>query len=341
MQAIRRYTLLGVITWTKGHILAFIVLDTIPVVLYYFFEFEWLLMPWQLIPMIGIAVAFYLGFKNNSSYERLWEARKIWGGIVNSSRSFTVMIRDLISNEDAVEFHNDVSLASIHRIFINRHIAWLYALTFQLRKLQKWEHNSSSDQRLRKKAGMDITEENFIVLNRYLSHQDYEYVMSKMNYASHILSLQSRHLKEIKMMGLIDNFRHIALAGMIEKCYTLQGQCERIKYFPFPRQYTSGSYFFVCLFLFFLPFSMLSVFVTDFSNMNLIWLSIPVSVLASWVFWLMEWIGDYSENPFEGLPNDIPITDITRKIEIDICQMLDEDNLPPLLSWNDKFDTSY
>ncbi|MAO16583.1 MAG: hypothetical protein CMH44_06855, partial [Muricauda sp.] len=43
---------------------------------------------WQPISVLGIAVAFYLGFKNSASYERLWEARKIWGAIVNSSRSF-------------------------------------------------------------------------------------------------------------------------------------------------------------------------------------------------------------------------------------------------------------
>ncbi len=52
--------------------------------------------PWQPLSLIGIAVAFYFGFKNNSSYERVWEARKIWGGIVNASRSFTVMARDMI-----------------------------------------------------------------------------------------------------------------------------------------------------------------------------------------------------------------------------------------------------
>lgn len=59
-----------------------------------------------------------------------------------------------------------------------------------------------------------------------------------------------------------------------------------------------------------------------------IWLSIPCSVIGSWVFWMMEVIGDYSENPFEGLSNDVPISTIARGIEIDIRQMLDETDLP-------------
>ena len=45
--------------------------------LYQVFQVEWLRIPWQPLSLIGIAVAFYLGFKNNSSYERTWEARKI------------------------------------------------------------------------------------------------------------------------------------------------------------------------------------------------------------------------------------------------------------------------
>ena len=39
------------------------------------------------ISTIGIAVVFYVGFRNNQAYDRFWEARKIWGGVVNVSRS--------------------------------------------------------------------------------------------------------------------------------------------------------------------------------------------------------------------------------------------------------------
>jgi putative membrane protein len=70
---------------------------------------------------------------------------------------------------------------------------------------------------------------------------------------------------------------------------------------------------------------MLSVF-AGMGSGQYFWLALPFSVLASWVFWMMEAIGEYSENPFEGSYNDVPISAITRSIEIDIRQMLDEPN---------------
>ena len=72
---------------------------------------------------------------------------------------------------------------------------------------------------------------------------------------------------------------------------------------------------------------MLDIFI-DKGAQFWIWMTIPFSVIASWVFWMMEMIGEYSENPFEGLYNDVPITNIATGIEIDIRQMLDEEDLP-------------
>ena len=61
---------------------------------------------------------------------------------------------------------------------------------------------------------------------------------------------------------------------------------------------------------------------------SFIWLMIPFNLVVSWVFSLMEYTGDYSENPFEGLINDVPIYSIVRNIEIDLKDMLGETDLP-------------
>ena len=114
---------------------------------------------------------------------------------------------------------------------------------------------------------------------------------------------------------------------MIGEFYALQGKSERIKNFPFPRQYATVNYIFVWIFLVLLPFGMLNIFL-DVSNIYSSWLVLPFTMLVSWVFILMEMIGDYSENPFEGLYNDVPISSMARDIEIDIRQMLDEKDLP-------------
>jgi len=327
MQAGRRYSFLETINWTKRYILIFLVIDSIPVIVYSVFRFEWMHIPWQPISLIGIAVAFYLGFKSNSSYERLWEARKIWGGIVNASRSFTVMARDFINNDEAEQKLGAGELSQLRKQVVHRHVAWLHALTFELRKIKDWEHNTPRHHAFRKNLDIDYHEERFLKLKDYLSEENYQYIMSKGNRSSHILSTQSKHLMELRQAGTLEHFRHLEMQTLITEFYALQGKSERIKNFPFPRQYATVNYFFVVLFILLLPFGMLDVF-TGMAQDYWIWFSIPFSVIGSWVFWMMEIIGDYSENPFEGLYNDVPIKSMATGIEIDIRQMLDEIDLP-------------
>jgi putative membrane protein len=62
-----------------------------------------------------------------------------------------------------------------------------------------------------------------------------------------------------------------------------------------------------------------------------IWLTIPFSVLVGWIFLVLEQIGESTENPFEGSANDIPITQISRNIEIDLREMMGETELPPTI----------
>ena len=103
------------------------------VALYQWHQYEWLKIPWVPLTLIGIAVAFYIGFKNNSAYDRTWEARKIWGGIVNSSRSWGAMINGYVTNEFATDKVSEQELQEIRKKLIYRHIAWLYRLKRQLR----------------------------------------------------------------------------------------------------------------------------------------------------------------------------------------------------------------
>ena len=96
-------------------------------------------MPWLPLGVLGTAISFIISFKNNASYDRLWEARKIWGGIVNTSRTWTLMIRDFIDNTHAKNALSTAELKEIKREIIHRHIAWLTALRYQLRAEKPWE----------------------------------------------------------------------------------------------------------------------------------------------------------------------------------------------------------
>ncbi|NNF22694.1 MAG: hypothetical protein HKN67_12190 [Saprospiraceae bacterium] len=338
MQAGKRYKLIHTLNWTKKAILVFTLWAFVPLVLHNYFDMHWIHLPWQPISLIGIAVAFYLGFKNNSSYERMWEARKIWGGIVNTSRSITVMFRDFINNDEAINKHTDEELGNIRKEMIHRHVSWLHALTYQLRKLKEWEHTDEKELIVREELGVTYSESQFDKLKEYLNQGDFEYVMSKGNRASHILSLQSKRLSELRRQGIVEHFRHLEIQALITELYTLQGKSERIKNFPFPRQYATVNYFFVVLFIILLPFGMVDVFSDNGDLHHISWLSIPFSVVGSWVFWMMEMIGEYSENPFEGLYNDVPISSMAVGIERDIRQMIEETDLPDPVDAKSKMD---
>ncbi|MEM1337036.1 MAG: bestrophin family ion channel [Bacteroidota bacterium] len=324
MQSTRRYSIYAIIRWQRWILIGLVLLMSIPVILYDQLHWEWLRIPWQPVSVIGIAIAFYLGFKNNSSYDRLWEARKIWGGIVNASRSFTVMARDFVDTSAASRRYSQQEISRIQQRLVYRQVAWLYALALQLRKPSKWEHFSKGDQKFRVSANTDFAESKFERIQPYLSTTDFEYIMRKGNKASHLLSLQSKDIMQLREQQILDGFLHQQMQKMITEFYTLMGKSERIKNFPFPRQYAGINYYFTILFVLLLPFAMLGIFAENYN----IWLTIPFSIVAAWVFITMEMIGDYSENPFEGLYNDVPILGISKSIEIDIRQMLEEVDLP-------------
>ena len=150
------------------------------------------------------------------------------------------------------------------------------------------------------------------------------------NTATQIINEQGRDLRDLREKGLIEDFRHMELANVLKSFYTLQGKNERIKKFPLPRQYANMSFYFVSIFIFLLPFSMIPALMalTPESHLGLL-LSVPITALVGWVYVMMEVIGDYSENPFQGMANDIPMLSLCRVIELDLREMLGETDLPP------------
>ncbi|MCD2259914.1 bestrophin family protein [Psychroserpens luteolus] len=357
----RIFPVKGVIKWTRRHIFLFFILSTIPVVLFDVVGLKWLHVPWLPLGVMGTAVAFIVSFKNNASYDRLWEARKIWGGIVNASRSWTIMVKDFINNDHTKEPLSDEKLHTIHKELVHRHVAWLTALRYQLRADKPWEQHLKAG-----KSNREFREKHYLVcedtipiedvIKDYISENEYNEVFAKGNRASQLLGIQSRRLKELKQNDLIEDFRHMELSNMLVEFYALQGKSERIKNFPYPRQFATLNYMFVWLFIILLPFGIMEGFedigqhiVTDleghathtstlhriqeFIAQHFVWFSIPFSTLLAWVFHTMEAIGENTENPFEGGPNDVPITNMSRGIEIDIRQLIDDTNIPEPYEW--------
>jgi len=188
-----------------------------------------------------------------------------------------------------------------------------------------WEHQDRASKRQR--AVLHKSTEPFDQeIVRYLSAQEVDWIKTKRNSATQLLDRQSQHIGQLRAKGLVDSIQHVQLQNLISSFYDEQGKSERIKNTPFPRQYATTSTLFIFIFMTLLPFGLLPQFV-DLGE-KYMFLLIPFNLIVSWVFMFMEYVGDVSENPFEGLLNDTPIQTIVRSIEIDLKDMLGEDDLP-------------
>ncbi len=218
----------------------------------YHFHFLTVHIPWLPISVIGTAVAFYVGFKNNQAYDRMWEARKIWGAIVNDSRTWGMMVDGFVThffteNKPPVE-----SLQQVKKRLIYRHIAWLYAHRNQLLAPTDWEHISQGGHIARTAAyyqnnfGVGLIDDEVTrrELKSFLPEHEHDALLAYANTATQIINAQSRDLTALREQGLIEDFRHMEMVAVLRSFYEHQGRNERIKKFPFPRQYANMSRYF-------------------------------------------------------------------------------------------------
>jgi putative membrane protein len=223
----------------------------------------------------------------------------------------------------------------MHQQLMYTHCAWLTALRYQLREPRSWE-NLTKPYNIEYIRFYKIPEREGNLqedLKKYLSDEELKYISSKKNKATQIISLQSKTLKELRDAGKVDSFEYVELERRLADLYEQQGKCERIKNFPYPRQFASINLFFIWLFVILLPLALLNEF--QKLGEHFVWLAIPFGVMVSWVFIAMEKVGEATENPFEGGANDIPMAALSRTIEIDLRDMLDEKDLPePLKPMN-------
>lgn len=336
----RTYKASELAIWTRFDTLRILIIILFWVLAYSFLDLNWLIIPWTPIALIGTAVAFIVGFQNNATYDRIWEARKIWGGIVNTSRTFGMFVQDMITNEHAKEKHSDDALFREVKTLTYRHIAWMTALRHAMRSKKQWE--TTVDQRTNQEWGIRPPERLTTLeedLQPYLSKEDLNDIQSKDNKHTAILYQQSHHLRKLKEEGLIWEFSFLELESVLKDLFDLQGKSERIKNFPYPRQFATLNHWFMWILLMFLPLALVPQFMEIGASISdsypligkiFIWFTVPVYTAVGWVFHTMERIGRTGDNPFEGTSNDVPISTIARGIEIDLRQNLGEnkDGIP-------------
>jgi putative membrane protein len=121
---------------------------------------------------------------------------------------------------------------------------------------------------------------------------------------------------------------------VLRDCHDQQAKCDRIKNTPYPRQYAIVTTMFVWIFVTLMPFGTVPIFAalgTSIPAVVAIWLTVPFTVLLGWIYLSLDQVGESTSNPFEGGPNDVPMSQICRDIEIELRSRLGETVLPPRL----------
>jgi putative membrane protein len=323
----KSYKITEFLYWTRRSIFYLLLLGAIPVLLYQVAGIKWLVIPWPVVALLGTATAFIVGFKNQQTYNRTWEARQVWGGLMGASRSWAVLCKDFIPDQGKT------------REVLYLHLAWLTVVRYQLRAGKNWETTNSSHNREYQRyytiPEVEVPLES--ELRKYLSEVEISSVLSKNNKQLQLMAMQSDMLTAFNKQGLLEDFRYLAMHNALRELATFQGKSERIKNFPYPRQYATINTLFVKLFCVLLPPAMLGAFdalneqVTGVLKGYMVWLVIPFSMLLSWVYTSLDQVGESTANPFEGSANDVPISQMTRSVEIDIRELLSEKDLPPAL----------
>jgi ion channel-forming bestrophin family protein len=328
MKISKSYKLSEFLDWTRRKLYVVLALAIIPVVLYQLLGQKWIALPWSLAVLLGTAASFIVGFKNAQTYNRTVEAQQVWTAIASASRYWGTICRDFPTNPRST------------KALIHRHLAWLTVLRYQLRGRRAWESVTSSSNTEYRDKFYTVPESESpleVELAKYLSKDELETLAAAKNKANQLISAQSKAIKDLFASQELAVLHHTEMQKTLKDLLDQQSKSERIKNFPYPRQYATINTIFVWCFATLLPFCIIREFdrlndgVSGLLAGQMAWLTVPFSALVSWMYVSLDQVGESTENPFEGGANDVPISQISRLVEIELRQMLGETDLPPLL----------
>lgn len=251
--------------------------------------------------LIGLALAIFLGFRNNAAYDRYWEARKQWGELLHRSRSLARQCQTLITQPD--DLAGQPRLKDIRVRMTHRAIAYAHALKHQLRNANPV------------KAAAE--------LRPHLQLSEWKQLARAGNRPDFLMHRMGKDLQTCMQAGRIDPY----LVGVIDR--NLSGMaaasaaCERIKGTPIPFSYTLLLHRTAYLYCFLLPFGLVDSigFMTPF-----------VVGIVAYTFFGLDALGDEIEEPFGLDDNDLPLDALCRTIEINLRESLGEAEIPEPLA---------
>lgn len=323
----KSYRLTEFLHWTRRRLYVLAFVTAVPVVLYQCFGLKWIALPWVVVALLGTATSFIVGFKNAQTYGRTLEAQQVWTAIATSSRYWGLICRDFPLDREKT------------RELVYRHLAWLTALRYQLRTERVWESAASQSNAEYRKKFFPVPEKEAPLeqeLRKYLADDELARLSTLRGKATRLMSEQSEAIRALYASQKVVVLHHTEMQKTLKDFIDQQSKAERIKNFPYPRQYAIINTIFVWSFALLLPFGIVGEFdklnshVVGFLAGNMAWFAIPFSLLVSWMYISLDQVGESTESPFEGGANDVPMAQICRLMEIELRQMLGETEVPSL-----------
>lgn len=253
-------------------------------ILYENYHFTRISIPISIPTILGTVISLLLGFRSQQAYDRWWEARHIWGAIVNDSRT---LARQIISFTPSGYVSEEME--AFKRRVINRQIAWNYALGKHLRG-----HDASKG------------------LEKWLSKKEYHYIKKMDNVPAALIDMMGRDLQLALEEGWINRFQQVEIDKTISRLCDAMGKCERIKNTVFPSTYSLYIHLALMLFIVLLPFGVIEYFGK---------FEVPLVIAISACFLLIEKMAIHLQDPFENKPTDTPMTTIAQSIEKNLTQL--------------------
>ena len=267
-------------------------------------------LPFSIAAILGSALAIFIAFRNNSSYGRWWEARTLWGGIINSSRVLARLTITFTDSHAHQPNYDKGRSEQFKKELIYKVIAWVHALRLHLRTQDHWYD-----------------------LKPFLPEQEFTDLQKSQNKPNFIHLVSGKKIYEAMANGTLGGFDSFQMEGQLLALANYQGGCERIKNTPMLRQYDFFTRVFLYTFMLLLPFSLIG----DFTKMNIDYLMIPVSIIISFVFAIIGKVGEVNEDPFENRITDVPLTAMCNTVERDLREILGESDLPKKLEAENGF----
>lgn len=247
--------------------------------------------------LIGLPLAIFLGFRNNSAYDRFWEGRKLWGELVLRCRNLARQCIGLVDDPAPALASNGVQDIRVRMVW--RAIAFVQVLRDRLRGQPTPPQIAS-----------------------LLTSADYAGLQQAANKPDYLMLQLGRDLQRCVKEGRIDPCLAANIDSTLSAMTAAAASCERIKNTPIPYSYTLLLHRTAYLYCFLLPFGLVDTigFMTPF-----------VVAIVAYTFFGLDELGDELEEPFGVEPNDLPLDAICRAIEIDLRSALGDADIPPAL----------